>query len=87
MLSWRSSNVDEVVLAAFTEKGLLLPKEVAHWRVQHITGFITAYKAFVEMEPYMDSFQRIFSKRVLSEGKPLRTALVGGFALAAAQVG
>ena len=28
MLSWRSSSVDEVVLAAFAEKGLLPPKEV-----------------------------------------------------------
>ena len=24
--------MDETVLAAFAEKGLLLPKEVAHWR-------------------------------------------------------
>ena len=28
MSRWRSSSVDEVVLAAFTEKGLLPPKEV-----------------------------------------------------------
>ena len=32
MSSWRPSNVDETVLVAFVEKGLLLPKEVAHWR-------------------------------------------------------
>jgi len=32
MSNWRPSNVDEEVLAAFTEKGLLLLKEVAHWR-------------------------------------------------------
>ena len=32
MSNWRPSNVDEVVMAAFTKKGLLLPKEVAHWR-------------------------------------------------------
>jgi hypothetical protein len=55
-----------MVLAAFTEKGLLLPKEVAHWRVLHITGFITVYEAFVGMEPHMDSFWRIFSGRALS---------------------
>jgi len=30
MLSWRLSSVDEVVLAAFAEKGLLSLKEVAH---------------------------------------------------------
>ena len=32
MSNWRPSNVDEAVLAAFTEKWLLLPKEVVHWR-------------------------------------------------------
>jgi len=32
MSSWRTSNVDESMLAAFVEKGLLPPKEVAHWR-------------------------------------------------------
>ena len=32
MSNWRPSNVDEAVLAAFTEKGMLLSKEVAHWR-------------------------------------------------------
>ena len=30
--NWRPSNVDEVALVAFDEKGLLPPKEVAHWR-------------------------------------------------------
>ena len=52
----------------------------------HVAGFVTVYEAFVGMEPHVDSFWRIFSRRVLSEGKPLRTALVGGFALAIAQV-
>ena len=61
MSSWRSSIIDEVVLAAFAEKGLLPPKEVAHWRVLHVTGFITVYEAFVGMEPHVDSFWRIFS--------------------------
>ena len=32
MSSWRPYNVDESVLAGFVEKGLLPPKEVAHWR-------------------------------------------------------
>ena len=32
MSNWRPSNVDEAVLAAFAEKGLLPPKEVVHWR-------------------------------------------------------
>ena len=30
MSNWRPSNIDEAVLAAFAEKGLLAPKEVAH---------------------------------------------------------
>ena len=32
MLNWRPSNIDEAVLAAVAEKGLLSSKEVAHWR-------------------------------------------------------
>ena len=32
MSNWRPSNMDEEVLAAFTEKGLLPSKEVVHWR-------------------------------------------------------
>jgi len=32
MSNWRTSNVDEEVLAAFAEKGLLPSKEVVHWR-------------------------------------------------------
>ena len=57
MLSWRSSNVDEMVLAAFVEKGPLPPKEEAHWRVLHVVSFVTICEAFVGMEPYMDSFR------------------------------
>ena len=56
MLSWRSPNVDEMVLAAFAEKGLVPPKEVAHWRVPYIAGFITICEAFIGMELHMDSF-------------------------------
>ena len=56
MSSWRSSSVDEVVLAAFAEKGLLPTKEVAHWRVLHVAGFVTVCKAFTRMEPHVDSF-------------------------------
>ena len=48
-----------MVLASFAEKGLLSSKEVAHWRVLHVMGFITVYDAFVEMEPHVDSFQRV----------------------------
>ena len=55
MLSWRSSSVDEVVLAAFAEKGLVPPKEVAHWRVSYVAGFVAVYEAFVRMKPYVDS--------------------------------
>ena len=39
MSRWRSSNVDEMVLAAFVEKGPRLPKEEAHWRVLSVVGF------------------------------------------------
>ena len=100
MSSWRSSDVDKVVLAAFAEKvllppkevvlatfaekGLLLSKEVARWRVLHVAGFVTVCEAFIKMEPHVDSFRRIFSERVLSEGKMLKTTLVGGFTLVAA---
>jgi len=46
MSSWRSSSVDEVVLATFAEKGLLPPKEVVRWRVLHVAGFVTVYRGF-----------------------------------------
>jgi len=49
--------------------------------VLHITGFVTVYEAFLGMEPHVDLFRRIFTGRALSEGKPPRTASVGGFAL------
>ena len=57
MLSWRPSNVDEMVLAALTEKGPLPPKEEAHWKALHVVGLVPAYEAFVEMEPYGDRFR------------------------------
>ena len=57
MSSWRSSNIDEVVLAAFVEKGPLLPKEEAHWRVLSVVGFVVVREAFVGMEPYGDFFR------------------------------
>ena len=56
MSSWRSSSVDEMVLATFTKKGLVPPKEVAHWRVPYVAGFVTVYEAFIRMEPHVDSF-------------------------------
>ena len=62
MLNWRPSNIDEMVLAAFAEKGPLSPKEEAHWRVLSIVGFVVVRKAFVGMEPYRKFFQRIFSE-------------------------
>ena len=37
MSSWRSSNVDEVVRAAFARKSLLPPKE-EYWRVPDIVS-------------------------------------------------
>ena len=134
MSNYGPSNVDEEVLVAFTEKGLLPSKEVAHWRapapgevvlqpranevvsflafhehglgypahfflhgllnkwglelqhlnltrVLHIAGFVTICEAFLGVEPLVDFFWWIFTRRALSEGKPPRTASVGGFAL------
>ena len=49
--------------------------------VLHITGFGTVYEAFLGMEPHVDLFRWIFSGRVLSEGKPPRIVLFGGFTL------
>ena len=56
MSSWRSSNIDEMALATFAEKGPLLPKEEAHWRVLSIVGSIVVREAFIGMEPYKDLF-------------------------------
>ena len=49
--------------------------------VLHITGFITVCEAFLRMEPHVDFFRWMFSRRALSEGKPLMIAPVGGFTL------
>ena len=84
MSSWRSSNIDEMVLAAFAKKGPLPPKEEAHWRVLSIVGFAVVREAFVGMEPYGKPFQRIFSRRDMLVGRLPRTASMGGFTLAAA---
>ena len=46
-----------MVSVAFAEKGPLPPKEEAHWRVLHVTGFGTVCEAFVGMEPYVGFFQ------------------------------
>ena len=61
MSSWRSSNIDEMVLAAFAEKGPLLLKEETHWRVLSVVGFAVVREAFVGMEPYRKLFRQIFS--------------------------
>ena len=55
--------------------------------VLHVAGFVTVYEAFFGMEPHVDFFQRIITWRALSEGKPLGTTSVEGFALVVAQVG
>jgi len=56
MSSWRLSNVDEMVPAAFAKKEPLSPKEEAHWRVLRVVGFVVVHKAFIGMEPYGDLF-------------------------------
>ena len=38
-------------------------------------------EAFLGMEPHVDLFRWMFSRRALSEGKPLMIAPVGGFTL------
>ena len=86
MSSWRSSNVDEMVLASFIKKGPLLPKEEVHWRVLRVVGFVVIREAFVGMEPYKNLFWQIFSEQALSVGKLPRTKPMGGFALATTQV-
>ena len=53
----------------------------------HVSGFVTVYEAFIGMELYVGLFWRIFSERGLLVGKPPRTMLIGGCALAAAQIG
>ena len=49
--------------------------------VLHVAGFMTVCDAFLGMEPHVDFFRWIFTRRALSEGKPPRTTPVGGFAL------
>ena len=56
MSSWRSSNIDEMVLATFVEKGLLLPKEEVHCWVPSVIGFVVVREAFIGMEPCGDLF-------------------------------
>ena len=77
MLSWRSSNVDEMVLAAFAKKGALPLKEEPHWMVLSVIGSIVVRKAFIGMELYGTLFWRIFFRRALSVGKPPRTTSMG----------
>ena len=43
-----------MVLATFTEKGPLPPKEEAHWRVLSVIDFVIVREAFVKMEPNED---------------------------------
>ena len=56
-----------MVLATFIKKGPLPLKEEAHWRVLHITGFVTVYEAFIGIEPYGPLLTNL-----------LQTSLIGG---------
>ena len=76
-----------MVSATFAEKGPLPPKEEAHWGVLSVVDFAIVHEAFIGMEPYGKLFRRIFSRQVLSVGKPPRTTSMGSFALVAAQIG
>ena len=49
--------------------------------VLHITGFVIVCEAFLGMEPHVDFFRRLFSRRALTVGNPAEIAPVGGFAL------
>jgi len=41
-----------MVVAAFTKKGPLLPKEEAYWRVPSIVGSVVIHEAFTGMDLY-----------------------------------
>ena len=47
-------------------------------RVLHIVGFVTVCEAFLGMEPHVDLFRRILSKRALSKGKRPRITPIRG---------
>ena len=47
----------------------------------HIASFITICEAFLGMEPHVDFFQWLFSRRALMVGDPTEVMPVGGFAL------
>ena len=49
--------------------------------VLHIAGFVTVYEAFLGMEPHVDFFRRLFSRRALPVGNPPEVTPVGGFTL------
>ena len=49
--------------------------------VLHITGFVTVCEAFLRMEPHVDFFRRLFSRRALPVGNPPEVVPVGGFTL------
>ena len=49
--------------------------------VLHIAGFVTVCEAFLGMEPHVDFFRRLFSRRALPVGNPPEVVPVGGFAL------
>ena len=46
-----------MVLAAFTKKGPLPPKEEAHWRVLSVVGSTVVREAFVGIEQYGKLFR------------------------------
>ena len=52
-----------------------------------IIGFVIIYEAFIGMELYKKLSRQTFSGQALSVGKLPRTVLMGGFTLAAAQIG
>ena len=52
-----------------------------------VVDFAVVREAFVGMEPYGKPFRQSFFGRVLLVGRPLGTVSMGGFALAAAQIG
>ena len=49
--------------------------------VLHIVDFITIYEVFLEMEPHVDFFRWLFSRRALTVGNLAKIAPVGGFTL------
>ena len=79
MSSWRSSNVDEMVLSAFVKKRPPLPKEEVHWRVLSVIGFAVIHGglSLVGNAPHLSFVVRVAADHDgVVPGRPGRGAIV-----------